>query len=30
LGALLAFQYDNKLAIDGICGPATKKALKID
>lgn len=30
LGALLAFQYDNKLAIDGVCGPATKKALKID
>ena len=23
-GALLAFQFDNKLEVDGICGPATK------
>ena len=26
-GALLAFQYDNKLEVDGICGPATKAKL---
>ena len=27
LGALLAFQIENGLAVDGICGPATKKEL---
>lgn len=27
LGALLAFQFENKLTVDGCCGPATKKAL---
>ena len=27
LGAVLAFQLENKLAVDGICGPATKTAL---
>lgn len=26
-GALLAFQFDNKLAVDGICGPETQEAL---
>ena len=29
LGALLAFQFENKLAVDGVCGPLTKKALGI-
>ena len=28
LGALLAFQFENGLAVDGICGPATMAALK--
>lgn len=28
LGALLAFQFKNGLAVDGICGPATRAALK--
>ena len=27
LGALLAFQFKNKLTVDGICGPATQAAL---
>ena len=27
LGALLAFQFENGLAVDGICGPATKAKL---
>ena len=27
LGALLAFQFEHGLAVDGICGPATKAAL---
>ena len=27
LGALLAFQFEHRLAVDGICGPATKAAL---
>lgn len=27
LGALLAFQFENGLDVDGICGPATKAAL---
>lgn len=27
LGALLAFQFENGLAVDGICGPMTKAAL---
>lgn len=27
LGALLAFQFKNKLAVDGVCGPATQAAL---
>lgn len=27
LGALLAFQFENKLSVDGQCGPMTKKAL---
>lgn len=26
-GALLAFQYDNELEVDGVCGPITQKAL---
>ncbi len=29
LGALLAFQFENKLSVDGVCGPLTKKALGI-
>lgn len=28
LGALLAFQFENKLGVDGICGPATRAALQ--
>ena len=28
LGSLLAFQFKNKLDVDGSCGPATRKALK--
>ena len=27
LGALLAFQFENKLEVDGICGPSTQAAL---
>lgn len=27
LGALLAFQFEQGLDVDGICGPATKAAL---
>ena len=27
LGALLTFQFKNKLAVDGVCGPATQAAL---
>jgi hypothetical protein len=27
LGGLLAFQFENGLEVDGLCGPATKKAL---
>lgn len=27
LGALLAFQFEHRLAVDGICGPATKAEL---
>lgn len=27
LGALLAFQFKNELAVDGVCGPATQAAL---
>lgn len=27
LGGLLAFQFENGLEIDGLCGPVTKKAL---
>ena len=27
LGALLAFQFENNLDVDGVCGPMTKKAL---
>lgn len=26
-GALLAYQYDHKLEVDGVCGPMTKKSL---
>ena len=29
LGAVLTFQYENKLKIDGVCGTKTKSALKI-
>lgn len=29
LGALLAFQFENKLSVDGHCGPMTRKALGI-
>lgn len=28
LGALLAFQFKQKLTVDGICGPNTRKAIK--
>jgi peptidoglycan hydrolase-like protein with peptidoglycan-binding domain len=28
-GALLAFQFDNNLEVDGICGPKTQAALGI-
>lgn len=27
LGGLLAFQFENGLEVDGLCGPATKRAL---
>lgn len=27
LGGLLAFQFENGLEVDGLCGPVTKKAL---
>lgn len=27
LGALLAFQFEHDLDVDGLCGPATKAAL---
>ena len=29
LGALLAFQFENKLEVDGVCGAKTKAALKL-
>lgn len=29
LGAVLAFQFENKLTVDGVCGQKTKSALKI-
>lgn len=29
LGAVLAFQFENKLTVDGVCGTKTKTALKI-
>ena len=29
LGGLLAFQFENGLAVDGLCGPATKTALTV-
>jgi surface antigen len=29
LGAVLAFQFENKLQVDGVCGQKTKTALKI-
>ena len=29
LGAVLAFQFENKLEVDGVCGAKTKAALKI-
>lgn len=29
LGAVLAFQFENKLEIDGVCGAKTKKALNL-
>jgi surface antigen len=29
LGAVLAFQFENKLEVDGVCGQKTKTALKI-
>lgn len=28
LGALLAFQFEHGLAVDGICGPATRAELE--
>jgi peptidoglycan hydrolase-like protein with peptidoglycan-binding domain len=29
LGAVLAFQFENKLEVDGVCGQKTKAALKL-
>ena len=30
LGAVLAFQLENGLTVDGVCGPATRKALEME
>ena len=27
LGAVLAFQFENSLEVDGVCGPATQQKL---
>ncbi|MGN0648540.1 MAG: peptidoglycan-binding protein, partial [Oscillospiraceae bacterium] len=29
LGAVLAFQFENGLAVDGVCGRLTREALKL-